>query len=122
MVNQQLLASWQWENRPVKLIDGTTITMPDTADNQQAYLQQKSHKTGLGFPIARMVAVICLSSGVILDAAMSAAQGKGTGEHALLRQLLDSFESGDIVLADRYYCSYFLISQLLNRGVDVVFQ
>jgi len=122
MVNQQLLASWQWENRPVKLIDGTTITMPDTADNQQAYPQQKSQKTGLGFPIARMVAVICLSSGVILDAAMSAAQGKGTGEHALLRQLLDSFEPGDIVLADRYYCSYFLISQLLNRGVDVVFQ
>lgn len=122
MVNQQVPSSWKWHNRNVKLVDGTTISMPDTIDNQQAYPQQRTQKPGLGFPIARMVAVICLSSGVVLDAAMSAIRGKGAGEHALFRQLLNCFESGDIVLADRYYCSYFLISKLLTRGIDVVFQ
>lgn len=122
MVNQRLPTPWKWRNRNVKLVDGTTITMPDTLENQQTYPQQRSQSPGLGFPIARMVAVICLSSGVILDAAMSATQGKGAGEHALFRQLLNCFQSGDIVLADRYYCSYFLISQLLERGVDVIFQ
>ena len=121
-VNKKLPESWKWKNRKVKLIDGTTITMPDTPKNQQAYPQQRAQKPGIGFPIARMVAVMCLASGVVLDAAMSSIQGKGTGEHALLRQLLDNFEPGDIVLADRYYCSYFLIAQLLERGIDVVFQ
>ena len=122
MLNRQVPAAWQWQGRSVKLVDGTTIIMPDTPDNQLSYPQQASQKTGLGFPIARMVAVICLSSGMVLEAAMGRAQGKGTGEHALFRKLLDSFEPGDIVLADRYYCSYFLISQLLDKGVDVVFQ
>lgn len=122
MVNRQLPAAWKWRHRNVKLVDGTTITMPDTTKNQKIYPQQRTQKPGLGFPIARMVAVICLSSGVVLDAAMSAIRGKGAGEHALFRQLLNCFESGDIVLADRYYCSYFLISKLLERGLDVVFQ
>lgn len=122
MVTQQLPAAWQWRSRPVKLVDGTTITMPDTNANQQLFPQQSSQKPGLGFPIARIVAVICLASGVVLDAAMGAAQGKGGGEHALFRQLIDNFMPGDIVLADRYYCSYFLIAQLLDKGIDVVFQ
>jgi len=122
LVTRQLPAAWQWQGRPVKLVDGTTITMPDTQANQHSYPQQGCQRPGLGFPLARMVAVICLSSGVVLDAAMGTAQGKGSGEHALFRQLLDSFEPGDIVLADRYYCSYFLIAQLLGKGVDVVFQ
>ena len=122
MVNKQISTAWQWQHRHVKLVDGTTITMPDTPDNQRVYPQQNAQKPGLGFPIARMVAIICLSSGVVLDAAMCAVAGKETGEHALLRQLLDSIEAGDILLADRYYCSYFLISQLLDKGIDVVFQ
>ena len=46
--------------------------------------------------------------------------GKGTGEHALLRQLLQVFKSGDIMIADRYYASYFLIATLMQMGVDVV--
>lgn len=122
MVNRQLPSAWKWHNRNVKLVDGTTISMPDTIDNQQVYPQQRTQKPGLGFPIARMVAVICLSSGVILDAAMSAIRGKGAGEHALFRQLLNCFNTGDIILADRYYCSYFLISKMLSKGIDVVFQ
>ncbi len=122
MVHQQVQAAWQWQGRPVKLVDGTTITMPDTPENQHVYPQPRAQQLGIGFPIARMVAVICLSSGMVLNAAMGPAQGRGAGEHALLRQLLDSFEPGDIVLADRYYCSYFLICQLLEKGIDVVFQ
>lgn len=113
---------WQWQGRPVKLVDGTTITMPDTIENQTLYPQQSGQKAGLGFPLARMVAIICLSTGVILNAAMGKYKGKGGSEHALFRPLLDSFETGDIVLADRYYTSYFLIAMLMDKGVDIIFQ
>lgn len=114
--------SWRWQGRRVKLVDGTTVTLPDTAANQQHYPQQNTQQPGLGFPVARIVGIVCLASGAILQAAMGAYKGKGASEHALLRQLIDSFEPGDVVLADRYYCSYFLIALLMAKGADVVFQ
>jgi hypothetical protein len=95
--------------------------MPDTPENQAVYPQQNGQKPGLGFPIARIVGLICLGSGAVLDAAMGPFKGKGASEHTLFRQLLDSLERGDIVLADRYYCSYWLIALLLAMGVDVIF-
>jgi len=122
LIAKQIPREWLWHNRPVKLVDGTTVTMPDTLENQNAYPQQKAQQPGLGFPIARIVGVICLSSGVILDAAIGKYKGKGASEHALFRQLLQSFTPGDIVLADRYYSSYFLICALQERGVDIIFQ
>lgn len=122
LVTDKVPAAWQWQGRPVKLVDGTTVSMPDTPANQCAYPQQSGQQPGLGFPIARIVAILCLSSGTILDAAMGACQGKGTSEHALFRQLLESLNPGDVILADRYYCSYFLIAMLLEKGVDVAFQ
>lgn len=113
--------TWHWRNRRVKLVDGTTVTMPDTPENQAVYPQQNGQKPGLGFPIARIVGLICLESGAVLDAAIGPFKGKGASEHALFRQLLDTLKPGDVVLADRYYCSYWLIAELLGRGVDVVF-
>ena len=113
---------WKWKGRSVKLVDGTTVSMPDTAENQDAFPQVPGQKEGLGFPIARLVAIISLSCGSVLDYALGPYQGKETGEHALLRQIVDSLVTGDILLGDRYYCSYFLIAMLQQKGVDVVFQ
>ncbi len=122
LVAQQIPSEWQWHGRPIKLVDGTTVTMPDAEENQNMYPQQSAQQPGLGFPIARIVAVICLSSGVILNAGMGKYKGKGSSEHGIFRQLLASFNAGDIVLADRYYSSYFLIAMLKEKGVDIVFQ
>jgi hypothetical protein len=80
---------WKWKGRSVKLVDGTTVSMPDTPENQQEYPQPKDQKPGVGFPIARLVGVISLSCGAVLDVAIGPYQGKQTGEHALLRQILD---------------------------------
>lgn len=117
---EKVPSAWTWRGRPIKLIDGTTVSMPDTPENQQRFPQQTSQTSGLGFPIARLVAIMDLSSGAILNAAMGPVKGKGTGEHALLREMLDTFDAGDIVIADRYYPSYALIAELNARGVDVV--
>ena len=61
----------------MRLIDGTTALMPDTEKNQIAYPKHKGQKEGLGFPICRMVSVVCLSSGAILNAAIGKFNGKG---------------------------------------------
>ena len=112
--------SWRWKGRAVKIVDGTTVSMPDTPANQAAYPQPSHERPGLGFPLARLVVVFSLAVGTVLDAAVGPFTGKRTGEPALFRSLHDCLGAGDVVLADRYYCSYFEIALLQQRGIDVV--
>ncbi len=107
------------QNKDVKLVDGFTFTMPDTEANQAAYPQPSSQKAGVGFPIARACAILSLATACILDLAFGQYKGKGKGEPALLRQMLDSLQKGDVLVADRYYFSFLTIALLLARGVDV---
>ena len=116
----QVAEEWLWKKRHVKLIDGTTVTMADTEDNQEAYPQQSCQKEGLGFPIARMVVMLSLATAMVNGMAMGPYRGKETGESALLRELLDQLDAGEIVLGDKYYCTYFMIALLVERQVDVV--
>ena len=79
--------SWRWKNRNTVLIDGFTFKMPDTPKNQAIYPQHTAQKPGLGFPIARVVALLHLGTGCLVDAAIGPYQGKDTCEIAMLRQL-----------------------------------
>ena len=119
--SERLIADgWRWKRRTVKLIDGTTVSMPDTAANQAEYPQQTAQKEGLGFPIARMVVLFSLATAMVGGMALGPYSGKETGETALLRELFYRLNAGDIILADRYYCSYFVIALLRELDVDVV--
>lgn len=122
LIGEQLPTAWRWQGRKVKLVDGTTITMPDTPENQAVYPQQGGQKPGLGFPICRVVSVVCLASGSIVDSAIGPYKGKGADEHTLLRSMLDSLTTDDILVGDAYYSSYFLWAELMARGVDAVFE
>jgi hypothetical protein len=122
LLSRKALGHWQWRGRAVKLVDGTGLSMPDSAQNQAAFPQPNTQAPGVGFPLARLVAVICLATGAALDAAIGPHSGKGSGELALVRGLLAGFEPGDVMLADALYCNYFLIAALLERDVDVVFE
>lgn len=117
---QRLPQGWRWCGRSVKLLDGTTVSMPDTVANQEVFPQNSRQKPGLGFPLARLVAVLCLGSGAVLDWAMGPYQGKGSGEQALFRSLLDCLDAGDVLLADRYHCTYWTLAMLKARGIDVL--
>lgn len=111
---------WLWQGRRVRVVDGSTITMPDTDANQAAYPQQENQKPGCGFPIARIVVVFSLAVGTVLDAAIGKYRGKQTGENSLFRTLHDVLSEGDVALADRYFSGWFDIALLLDRGVDVM--
>lgn len=69
-VNEQLPDEWRWRGRRVRIIDGTTVTLPDTAANQAVFPQQRGQQAGLGFPICRVVGITCLASGALLNAAI----------------------------------------------------
>jgi hypothetical protein len=119
-IQDEAPASWRWEGRPVKVVDGSTVSMPDTKENQAAYPQNPAQKPGLGFPLARLVVLFSLAVGTVLDAALGRYQGKQTGETALFHTLDDSLHEGDILLADRYYGSYWELALLRRRGADLV--
>ena len=111
---------WLWKGRRVLAYDGSTVSMPDTVDNQQAYPQPPQQEPGLGFPLARMAAFFSLSCGAVLDLAICSNSGKGHSELGMLRNLWDLLRSGDVMLADRYMCAWHEIFLLRQRGVDSV--
>jgi putative transposase len=113
-------ADWLWLGRHVKLGDGSTLLTADTDANQAEWPQARTQKPGLGFPILRMVVLLSLATAALCGLAIGPYKGKETGEPALLRELLDRFQRGDVFLGDCAYCSYFMLALLLGRGVDVV--
>lgn len=112
---------WKWNGREVKIVDGTTLTMPDTIKNKEFFQKHTNHAGMVGYPMARLVVLMSLATGTVVDYALGASRGKETGEHALLRSMLDSINEGDLILGDRYYPSFFLISDIISRGSDGVF-
>jgi hypothetical protein len=112
--------SWCWKGRRVLLVDGTTLSMPDTPENQDEYPQSCSQAEGLGFPIMRVVALCSLATGMITGMACGPYAGKETGEPALLRTLFDTLSPGDVLLGDRYYGGWFMLALLNELGVDFV--
>jgi hypothetical protein len=111
---------WLWQGRRVYTYDGSTVTMPDTPENQGDYPQNVAQKPGLGFPIARIAAVFSLSCGAIIDFGICRYAGKGQSELGMLRTLMNIFQSGDVLLADRYMCAWRELFMLKRRGVDCV--
>jgi len=118
----RLPAGWLWKGRAVKLVDGTTLSMPDTQANQERFAQSQSQQPGVGFPICRLVGLMCLGCGALIDIAYGPYQGKQTGEQSLLRPLLDNLQDDDVLLGDAFYGTYFLLCELQQRGVDGVFE
>ena len=116
----QTPAEWLWHGRRVRVVDGSTITMPDTPQNQAEYPQAKTQKRGCGFPIARVLVIFSLSVGAVLEAAIGKYEGKKTGENSMFRALHDVLAPGDVVLADRYFSGWFDLALLVQRGADVV--
>jgi hypothetical protein len=119
-LEEQAPQEWLWRGRRVRVVDGSTITMPDTPENQAGYPQAKSQKPGCGLPIARVLVMFSLAVGTVIEAAIGPYVGKQTGENSLFRTLHHTLSEGDVVLADRYFSGWFDIALLAQRHIDVV--
>jgi hypothetical protein len=111
---------WFWKQRRVYVYDGSTVTMPDTPENQLAYPQPVIQRPGLGFPMARIAAIFSLACGTVMDLGICRYAGKGQSELILLRTLMNIFRPGDVMLADRLMCAWTEMVMLKQRGVDSV--
>jgi hypothetical protein len=112
-------AAGLWHGLRVKVVDGTSTSLPDTAKHQRAYPQPGGQKPGRGFPLLKLVGVFSLATGVLLDYAKG---NQHQHELNLLQRLMDQFKAGDLVLADRGFNSYTLLALLLGRGAHGLFR
>jgi hypothetical protein len=117
----QAPTSWLCHGRPVKIVDGSTASMPDTPSNAEEFGKPGNQKGGGAFPLLRLVVVLCLATGSVLEAALGKYRGKGTSELSLFRSLNDAFGPNDILLGDRLFCTYFDLARLRRKQVDAVF-
>ena len=109
----------RWCGRRVWLVDGTTSSMPDTPDLQNTFGQPSGQRIGCGFPVAKIVVMLCWASGAILEAAIGPYR---QSELSLWRSLWHLLCPGDVVVADRFYCTFADLAALVARGCDGVFR
>jgi hypothetical protein len=105
------------EGRTVKVVDGSSVTMPDTEDLQALWPQPSEQKAGCGFPVMKLVGIFSLASGALLERASGSLHQHET---QLFRGLWSTLKSGDIILEDRGFCSYGTMALLRRQGVDTV--
>jgi hypothetical protein len=111
---------WKWFGRSVYVVDGSSLSMSDTVENQAEYPQTPNSKPGIGFPFARITVLLSLATGACRDLAIAPYRGKGTGETNLFRKMYDSLKSGDVVLGDALFDDYFIACELRQRGIEIV--
>ena len=108
-----------WQGRRVKIIDGSSATMPDTEKNQEEYPQSSRQREGCGFPLARIVVLFCLATGMVLEMCIAP---MSVSERRLFQKIYQNLTSGDVVLGDRGCCSYAEIALLMGQDIDSVFR
>jgi len=108
-----------WCGHHVRVVDGSSVTAPDTPANQKAFPQQSVQKPGCGFPIIRLVALLSLATGMLTAWATGSWSRHEVG---LLQTLWDYLRPDEVLLADRGFCNWALLAQCLQRKVHAVFR
>ena len=108
-----------WCNRHVKVIDGSTVSMPDTAENQKAYPQPSTQAPGCGFPIAKIGVLFSLATGVAIALAIDVLN---THDIKLARRVYEFLKPDDVLLGDRAFCSYADLVFVKKCQADAVFR
>ncbi|KKL77148.1 hypothetical protein LCGC14_2037780 [marine sediment metagenome] len=109
----------QWHGHRVFFVDGSSFSMPDTPDLQQAFGQPGGQRKGCGFPTAHMLVLMDAATGFILDILACPLR---THEIAHVHQTHGRLRAGDLLVADRGFCSYAHMAQLLAQGIEFVFR
>ena len=118
-LEEKVTTEYLWCGRSVKVIDGSSVSMPDTIENQKAYPQPSSQKPGCGFPIAKIGVLFSLARGA---AVALASDVLNTHDLKLARKLYGFLNPLDVLLGDRAFCAYADLISIRNLGCDAVFR
>ena len=118
-LEEKVTSEHSWCGRSVKVIDGSSVSMPDTVENQKIYPQASSQKPGCGFPIAKIGVLFSLATGAAIALAVEVLN---THDLQLARKLYKFLNQGDVILGDRAFCAYADLIMIQNQGCDALFR
>ncbi|WP_041393556.1 IS4 family transposase [Pleurocapsa sp. PCC 7327] len=118
-LEEKVTTQYLWCARHVKVIDGASVSMPDTIENQKSYPQPSSQKLGCGFPIAKIGVRFSLATGAAIALVIDVLN---THALKLARKLYQFLKPNDILLGDRAFCAYADLVTLMNLKCDAVFR
>lgn len=96
----------RWRGLSLWGLDGSTLNIPDTADNDEAFGRPATGRQQSGYPQVRLVALMAVRARLLRSAAFGPCRGKKTGEQSLARQLWDDIPEDALVLFDRNFIDY----------------
>jgi len=103
------------QGRPVKVVDGSTLTLPETPKNRAAYPPVQTPQPH--FPMLRLVVLFALGSGALLALAQGSLR---VSELALFGELMRQLTRGDIVVGDRGFGNFVVVARLQQLGMDFI--
>jgi hypothetical protein len=116
-VNAHVPAAWRGHR--VWHLDGSACSMPDTPALQEAFGQPKAQQPGCGFPVAHLLTLFDASTGFLLRVLPAPLR---THDQSQAPRVHEAFQPGDVVVADRGFCSYTHLALLNLSGVFALFR
>lgn len=100
-IGRRTKEAWRWCGRPVKVLDGCGVSMPDTAANRALWPYAAGQKPGCGFPTAQLVGLFCLATGRLVRFALDTWKAH---EIRVARRLVEWVGRDEVLLTDRGFC------------------
>lgn len=118
-LQERLEQSARWLGHRVWMIDGSSCSMPDTPELQAAFGQPGQQTPGCGFPVAHLLTLFHAGTGFLLRVLTAPLR---THDMAQAAQLHAELKPGDVLLADRGFCSFAHLALLVQAGLHGVFR
>ena len=109
----------RWRGHRTFLVDGSSFSMPDTPALRAHFGQPGNQAKGCGFPVAHLLALFHAGTGLLLEVTAAPLRSH---DMAGITGLLPLLAAGDILVADRGFCSFAHLALLISGGVRAVFR
>jgi Transposase DDE domain len=109
----------RWCGHRVWLLDGSGCSMPDTPALQQAFGQPGGQRPGCGFPVAHLLTLFHAGTGMLQKVLTAPLR---THDLAGAWRMHPELAAGDVLVADRGFCSFAHLAQLAGSGLFGVFR
>ena len=116
-LQQQTLDTGRWFGHRVLMVDGSNFSMADTPDLRRYFGQPGGQTLGCGFPVAHWLVLMHMGTGMITKMLTSPLR---TGDMTRMAELHPELQEGDVLVADRAFCSFPHLCLLIERGVHAV--
>lgn len=103
----------RWRGLTVYGVDGSTLRIPDTEENEEVFGRPASGRGEAAYPQLRIVTLLVLRSHLVAKVALGSC---GESELKLAEPLLDALPDSSLAILDRAYLSFYHLHRIQSQG------